>query len=101
MRILALLAAAAFAGCAGNGQRVSTTATIAPIKVGKAAPAFSVATTGSPFDSTKAGAKPTLLEAFATWCPHCQREIPVLNGLFARYRGRANIVGVSASSQAQ
>ncbi len=84
----------------GSLQSASSAPDLAKISVGQTAPAFSVATTDGPFNSTNAGAKPTLLEAFATWCPHCQREVPVLNGLFARYKSKANIVGVSASPYA-
>ena len=39
----------------------------AAISVGQSAPAFSVATTNGPFDSSKVAGKPILLEAFATW----------------------------------
>jgi thiol-disulfide isomerase/thioredoxin len=38
-----------------------------------------------------------LLEVFATWCPHCQRETQVLNALSARYAGKVAIVAVSGS----
>jgi peroxiredoxin len=83
------------------GSRVPKAASDAPISaplaVGQKAPEFSVATTGGPFDLASAGGKPTLLEVFATWCPHCQRETSVLGALFAKYKGRANLVAVSGS----
>jgi len=82
----------------GSVPNASTNAAdFAKISVGQAAPAFQAATTNGPFDITKAAGKPTMLEAFATWCPHCQREVPVLNSLYAKYKSKANLVGVSAS----
>jgi thiol-disulfide isomerase/thioredoxin len=76
---------------AANGPVVSQ------LVVGQKAPTFSVSTTGGPFDLAKAGGKPTLLEVFATWCPHCQRETAVLNQVYAKYKGRVNVVAVSGS----
>ena len=40
---------------------------------------------------------PVLLEVFATWCPHCQRETVILNDLAAKYAGKLAIVAVSGS----
>jgi thiol-disulfide isomerase/thioredoxin len=78
-------------------QSATTAATPAQLSVGQQAPLFSVATTAGPFDITKAGDKPTLLEVFATWCPHCQRETVVLNQLYGKYKGKVNFVAVSGS----
>ena len=82
-------------------SRVPQSATQAPntaqLSVGAKAPAFAVSTTHGPFDLSKASGKPTLLEVFATWCPHCQREVSVLNPLFAAYGARVNFVGVNGS----
>jgi thiol-disulfide isomerase/thioredoxin len=82
-------------------SRVPKAASDAPISatlhVGQQAPEFAVSTTGGPFDIAHAGDKPTLLEVFATWCPHCQHETVVLDNLYATYKDRANIVAVSGS----
>jgi thiol-disulfide isomerase/thioredoxin len=83
-------------------NRVPPAATIAPnateaIKVGQTAPDFSVSTTSGPFELTKNGGKPTLLEVFATWCPHCQREVAVLNSLERKYGAQIAFVGVCGS----
>ncbi len=78
-------------------QSASNAPDYAKIAVGQQAPEFAVSTTAGPFDLKDAGGKPTLLELYATWCPHCQREVAVLDGLYAKYKGRANLVGVSAS----
>ncbi|GAC1441017.1 MAG: hypothetical protein NVS1B2_01120 [Vulcanimicrobiaceae bacterium] len=68
----------------------------AALKVGDRAPEFVVSTTAGPFDLAKAG-KPVLLEVFASWCPHCQREVPVLNKLATAYAGKARVVSVAGS----
>ena len=85
-------------------SRVPKAASDAPISatlhVGEKAPAFAVSTTGGAFDIAHAGGKPTLLEVFATWCPHCQRETAVLNNLYAAYKDRLNVVAVSGSPYA-
>ncbi|MFY9780155.1 MAG: TlpA disulfide reductase family protein [Candidatus Baltobacteraceae bacterium] len=85
----------------GVASRVPKVASEAPIyaqlKVGDKAPEFAVSTTGGPFDLAGAGGKPTLLEVYATWCPHCQRETVTLNRLYDAYRGNVNIVAVSGS----
>jgi thiol-disulfide isomerase/thioredoxin len=85
-------------------SRVPKTASDAPItagiSVGQTAPTFSVSTTAGPFDLANNGGKPTLLEVFATWCPHCQHEVPVMNRLYASYKGKVNVVGVEGSDRA-
>jgi peroxiredoxin len=81
-------------------QVVPNAASNAPIqsqlKVGDKAPEFSIQTTGGAFDLAQVST-PVLLELFATWCPHCQRETTVLNDLAGKYQGKAAIVAVSAS----
>ncbi|HMD02527.1 MAG TPA: TlpA family protein disulfide reductase [Candidatus Baltobacteraceae bacterium] len=78
-------------------QTASQAPILAPLAVGQTAPEFSVATTHGEFDLAKSTDKPTLLELFATWCPHCQAETSVLNRVYDRYGPRANVVAVSAS----
>jgi thiol-disulfide isomerase/thioredoxin len=70
----------------------------ASIKVGQTAPEFSIQTNAGPFDLASVDT-PVLLEVFATWCPHCQRETQVLNGLATSYAGKLAIVAVSGSAQ--
>ncbi len=86
-------------------NRVPESASTAPInstiKVGDKAPDFTVSSTGGPFQlSTTGASKPTLLEVFATWCPHCQREAPVLSKLASQFAGRVNFIGVAGSANA-
>jgi thiol-disulfide isomerase/thioredoxin len=71
--------------------------TAAPIKVGAKAPPFSVTTLdGTKVDSSSLTA-PTLLELFAPWCPHCQREVATLNDLAVAGAGKFNVLAVSAA----
>lgn len=76
------------------------------------APAMLAAGTAAPdlrwtaggMDGSVAGSRgsPLILEFFATWCPHCQRESPVLSGVYDRYRPRRlRVIGVSASPTGQ
>jgi thiol-disulfide isomerase/thioredoxin len=84
-------------------SRVPKTASEAPITaaiaVGQTAPEFTASTTAGPFDLAQNGGKPTLLEVFATWCPHCQRETAVMNHLYDSYKNKVNIVAVEGSDR--
>ncbi|HEX3670756.1 MAG TPA: TlpA family protein disulfide reductase [Candidatus Cybelea sp.] len=87
----------------GRGHRAVETASQAPIvgkaQAGQPAPNFVVATTNGLFDLSKTN-KPVLLEVFATWCPHCQRETAVIDRLYRKYRNRVDFVAVSGSQTA-
>ena len=84
-------------------SRVPKTASTAPmdskIKVGDAAPDFAVASTSGPFElkNALANGKPVVLEVFATWCPHCQHEVTVLNDLYGKFGSKADFIAVSGS----
>ncbi|HMF28152.1 MAG TPA: hypothetical protein VKE42_05235, partial [Candidatus Cybelea sp.] len=54
-------------------QNASSSPVIGKAQVGQPAPTFVVATTNGLFDLSKTN-RPLVLEVFATWCPHCQRE---------------------------
>ncbi len=83
-----------------NRSSVPKAASDAPItstlKVGDTAPEFAVQTNAGQFDLAGVST-PVLLEVFATWCPHCQRETSVLNDVAAKYAGRVALVAVSGS----
>jgi thiol-disulfide isomerase/thioredoxin len=96
--LLAIIAIVAVALASRVPKAASDAPMYAKLSVGDTAPQFAAATTAGPFDSANAGGKPTLLEVFATWCPHCQHETSVLNQLYAQYGGKANIVAVSGSN---
>lgn len=80
-------------------QSATETHAQSALKVGQKAPDFAVSTTAGPFDLATART-PVLLEVFATWCPHCQRETAILNTLYPRYKGAVNIVAVAGSPYA-
>jgi len=67
------------------------------LKVGSTAPDFSVSTTAGPFTLSQAQT-PVFLEVFATWCPHCQAEVGVINTLYKRYGKDIQFVGVDGSA---
>lgn len=37
-------------------------------------------------------ATPTLIEVYASWCPHCHRMAPIVEDMKEIYAGRVNIV---------
>jgi thiol-disulfide isomerase/thioredoxin len=68
----------------------------AALKVGAKAPPFTASTNAGPFDLS-AVTSPVFLEVFATWCPHCQHEVPVVDALARKYAGKVAFVGVTGS----
>jgi thiol-disulfide isomerase/thioredoxin len=78
-------------------QSATETHAQSTIKVGDIAPEFAVSTTAGPFDLATAKT-PVMLEVFATWCPHCQRETKIIDDLYKRLGKRITIVGVSGSN---
>jgi len=78
-------------------QSATETHAQSALKVGQIAPAFAVSTTAGSFDLASAKT-PVLLEVFATWCPHCQRETKVIDKLYAKFGKEVTIVGVTGSA---
>jgi thiol-disulfide isomerase/thioredoxin len=78
-------------------QSATETHVQSTLKVGDAAPPFTVSTTAGPFDSATTKA-PVFLEVFATYCPHCQRVTKVIDSLYAKYGKQVNFVAVSGST---
>ena len=87
-------------GLASRVPKAATdVSTPAVLTVGQPAPEFSVSSTNGPFDlATQTG--PVFLEVFATWCTHCQAEVPRLNALNDKYKGKIGFVAVSGSARA-
>lgn len=83
--LAAALAAAALAGCA---LRSST--------AGSPAPAFRFKTLeGGRVTLDDCRGRVCLLTIWATWCPSCREEIPVLNALNRKYGAKLLVLGVS------
>jgi len=43
--------------------------------------------------------KPTVYYAWASWCPDCQQELPILNTLKEKYGDKVEFVGVAMINQ--
>lgn len=97
---LVAIAAVVAVGLANRGVVSNASQTVNPnnnkITVGSVAPTFTVATNAGPFDLASV-TTPVFLEVFATWCPHCQHEVPVVDALAKAYAGKVAFVGVSGS----
>jgi thiol-disulfide isomerase/thioredoxin len=97
--VLAVLVAGAILYVKFHGAQFKNAST-APISaaaaMGQKAPAFMLPTTAGVFDLALVN-KPILLEIFATWCPHCQRETAVMNQLYAAYGSRVAFLAVPGS----
>jgi cytochrome c biogenesis protein CcmG, thiol:disulfide interchange protein DsbE len=80
-------------------QTASESPVVGKVQVGMPAPAFEVASTAGLFDLSKTQ-KPVFLEIFATWCPHCQHEVVVIDKLYRAYGSQVQFLGVSGSNTA-
>jgi thiol-disulfide isomerase/thioredoxin len=76
--------------------RVAAASNTSPLAVGAEAPPVSEPTARGTFDSATSR-KPYVLELFAVWCPHCQREVAVLNQLERTDGNRVDVIAVPAS----
>jgi thiol-disulfide isomerase/thioredoxin len=80
----------------GSLNNASQAPANAAVDVGSTAPEFSLPSTAGNFD-LNAQTQPALVEIFATWCPHCQRETVVLNKLYAAYGKRVSFIAIPGS----
>lgn len=98
--LLAAVAAIAIANRSAVPKSDLEAPALAPLAVGQIAPPFRVTTIdGRPFDSESVRV-PIVLEVFATWCPHCQRETAAMNALQSHLAKSAAIIAVSGSDSA-
>ena len=95
-----VIAAIAAIGLANRGVISNASQTVNPdakkLVVGSTAPTFSITSDAGPFDLASV-TTPVFLEVFATWCPHCQHEVPVVDALQKAYAGKVAFIGISGS----
>jgi len=68
-----------------------------PKRIPEVLPDFTLAdASGTPRSIREWGGRPLLINFWATWCPPCRREIPLLNALQAGYAPRGfEVIGVA------
>ena len=60
-----------------------------PVAEGYAAPPFSVTDlAGHPQTLGSASGEVTVVNFWASWCPHCRHDVDLMKDLFARYQGK-------------
>ncbi len=101
--IVAIAALAVLSTTGGDGAQSFTPNDDGLIPAGEKAPAFTAETVGGGSVSVgEGGAEATMLVFFATWCPHCQDEAPVMSELESQYDGlRMVMVGIDGEDDAE
>jgi thiol-disulfide isomerase/thioredoxin len=94
--IVAIIGVVGYFSRSAVPKAATTAQSESKLKAGDTAPQFAVQTNAGPFDLAQVST-PVLLEVFATWCPHCQREAAVLDRVAGKYAGKVALVAVSGS----
>src|SRR5215475_6624351 len=70
---------------------------LAAVDVGQPAPALVVQElSGQSFDLAAQRGKVVVLNFWATWCPPCRNEMPVLDAFYRKYRSQGlELIGIS------
>ena len=82
---------------AAVGLVIAFVPVLAEVSVGSKAPDFKLDTLeGKTVSLSEITDKPTLLVFWATWCPHCRSELPVVEKVYKDLNPKGvNIIGVS------
>lgn len=101
--ILALFGLAVLATVRSGGSTESFTPNDQGlIPVGEKAPDFTAETVDGGSVSLGGDASATMLVFFASWCPHCQNEAPVISELESQYEDlRVIMVGIDSADDPQ
>lgn len=69
-------------------------------EIGQPAPALVVQKLdGQPFDLAAERGKVVIVNFWATWCPPCRAEMPMINDFYRRYHSQGlDLIGISADS---
>jgi thiol-disulfide isomerase/thioredoxin len=98
--VVVVIAAIAAIGLANRGVVSNASQTVNPdatkLTVGSVAPTFNITSNAGPFDLASVST-PVFLEVFASWCPHCQHEVPIVDALQKAYAGKVAFIGISGS----
>lgn len=80
----------------GGGSADTSGLAVAP-RVGALAPDFELLDvhTNKPVKLSSLRGKPVFINFWGTWCPPCRAEMPEMQKLFDKYRGRLEMLGIS------
>lgn len=66
-----------------------------PAAIGKPAPRFVLERpSGGEFTLSSFAGRPLVVNVFASWCPPCRHELPLIERAYRQYRSRIAFVGV-------
>jgi thiol-disulfide isomerase/thioredoxin len=98
LAVLGIVAFAVLSAAGGEDAGTFTPNDEGLLRVGSEAPAFTAETVGDGEVSVGGGsAGATMLVFFATWCPHCNNEAPIISDLEGRYEDlRVMMIGIES-----
>jgi peroxiredoxin len=72
----------------------------APAEVAPQAPDFTLSDLdGKSISLTALRGKTVVLDFWATWCPPCEFQIPILNDIYEAHQGEVEILGISVDTE--
>ena len=98
----ALLAAAAAGAVLLGIAAVAVRTTPEPHSAPRPAPNFNLLELGHPGERVALAAyagRPVIINFFASWCPPCQRETPLLASFYRAHHGQVLMIGVDSGDE--